>query len=214
MNLWLWTFAMTFWTMWYEPFNMNLLMWSVGYDIWPSVWYLSRFPSYEGNMAVLLMHQWHDSSVVEWCATPSLSVSVMRARLLYDYDLSAGAYGCILNLFLYLLWCYHTIYLSGDWCWVQSTSFTFLGVDHSIWLLRTPLILSGYLRGLPFIWLWRLMVTLDMILSDLFWARGGFLTYLSLHLYIWLYLMILPIAPYLFLFHYHYFACISVHWAF
>lgn len=171
MNLWLWKldYEPLLWLS--EPCNMNNLMWTIWYDIWPSAWYPSHFPSHEGNMAVSLMHQWHDSSVVEWCATPSLSVSVMRARLLYTYDLFAGAYGCIVDLFLYLLWCYGMIYLSGDWCWVQFMSFTFLGVDHSIWLLRTPFILSGYLWGLPSIWWWRLMVTCYMILSDLFWAR-------------------------------------------
>ena len=35
-----------------------------------------------------------------------------------------------------------------------------LGVSYSIWRMRTPLILSDYLRGLHSIWLWRFMVTI------------------------------------------------------
>ena len=80
-----------------------------------------------------------------------------------------GAYGCILDLFLFLLW----YDLSGDWCCVQYTSFTFLGASYST-PIRTPLILSDCLRGLPSICLWRYMIMIwhDMFLSS--WYYYGF----------------------------------------
>ena len=85
----LWTFAMISETsdmnLWYEPYDMNLLIWhyDVWYVIWFPVWYPSQicFPSHEGNMAVSLMHQWHDSCVGEWFLTPSLICYLLWPRL-------------------------------------------------------------------------------------------------------------------------------------
>ena len=78
-----------FWNIWYEPYDMNLLIWhyDIWYVIWFPVWYPSQicFPSHEGNMAVSLMHQWHDSSVVEWCSTPSLICYLLWAQLSVYY---------------------------------------------------------------------------------------------------------------------------------
>ena len=81
MNLWfeLWLWTLPFVNLWPEP-----LLCTLDYDtlIWLRLCYLiclwpfsiipEHFPSHEGNMAVALMHQCHDSSVVEWCSTPSL----------------------------------------------------------------------------------------------------------------------------------------------
>ena len=77
-----------------------------------------------------------------------------------------GAYGCILDLFLFLIW--YDMILSGECGCVCNTR------PSHFWELATPPIwghpslLSDYLRGLPSICLWRYVIIIwyDMFLSS------------------------------------------------
>lgn len=119
--------------------------------IWTFVWtfYYMSFTRHGCSMFMSGMHLWHDSRVVEWCSATSLWLVCMWM---------GRAYGCILDLFLFLIW----YDLSGECGCVGNTR-----TSH-FWELATPptwghpFLLSDYLRGLPSICLWRCM-TMIMI---------------------------------------------------
>ena len=75
--------------------------------------------------------------------------------------ISAGAYGCILDLFCLVDLTMIMIMIYVWWlvlCAIHAFHNFWEFATPPIWRMRTPLILSDYLRGLPSIWLWRIMV--------------------------------------------------------
>ena len=148
------------------------------------------FPSHEGNMAVSLMHRWHDSRAGEWWPVPSLTWLVTEMKYLADWGawMHPRFVTCFRGIYHYY------ILVLGDWWCVRYTSFTawelatptleasphiILGVP------RSPLRIHGYLIYLTW---------LDLIL-DLTWARGGILFPLPLFLTYSLTLVISYIVP-------------------
>ena len=103
------------------------------------------------------MHLWHDSRVVEWCSATSLWLVYMwmgRGVWMHPRSVSVS----VSDMIWFIWWM---------WLCVQYTSFIFLGDSYST-PMRTPLILSDCLRGLPSICLWRYMIMIwyDMFLSS------------------------------------------------
>ena len=139
---------MTHWNgIWYELFDLNL-WYDMLFD--PPVWYYepNLFPSHEGNMAVSLMHQWHDSSVVEWCSTPS------------PFDMICALYELLwlLRLVCGGVWMHpRFVFVSRDISWFVFglvTDVCAIHVFHIIWEwqlqpLRHPLMLHLVSRGHP-----------------------------------------------------------------
>ena len=184
MNLWLWTYVME---IWYEPLTSEPLIWTL--MIWlcfdPSVWYPSQIfvPSHEGNMTVSLMHQWHDSSVYEWCCTPSplwydyeLTICIWFGH----YDMFRGAYGCIIDMVCFDG--FDLILLIWFIWWMMSCAirvFTFRELATPLVTEVSPPTIYGIPRS-PLRIKWVLMIWYDMIC---FWARGRWLNLYPLFLF-------------------------------
>ena len=122
----------------FEPLIFGLWLWLFDdLDIW--LWYdmpfepfslipePSSFPSHEGNMAVPLMHQWHDSRVGEWFLTPSPFIWYARFMVIMMIVIicSGGVWIAILGS-LCVRWIWHDYdydyYMFGECAWVQSVS--------------------------------------------------------------------------------------------
>ena len=136
------------------------------------------------------MHQWHDSSVVEWCSTPSLICYLLWPLLLWFVCRGVWMHP---RSDLFSGFNYYMIICICIW-WLELVCNTLLS---HIWELATPPIedtphLSDYLRGLPSIWLWRYMVTYGY---DMIWYVSGLgrITVLYLLPLLNLYLYIIPI---------------------
>ena len=150
---------------WYELFDLNL-WYDMLFD--PSVWYYepNLFPSHEGNMDVSLMHQWHDSSVVEWCSTPSpFDMICALYELLWLLRLVCGGVWmhprfvfCFEGYIMIRIW-------FGDWCVCNTCLSHYLGVATPT-LEASPHVTFGIPRS---------PLRIHYIWFDLVWARSGLL---------------------------------------
>ena len=103
----IWTSDMNhmIWTIWYELFDMTL--WCMICYLIPSLIPEPKicFPSHEGNMAMSVMHHWHDSCVGEWFLTPSLFMITIMAIMtlsiwLWDWLWVRGVWVAILDMYV------------------------------------------------------------------------------------------------------------------
>ena len=151
--------------LWDKPLLYDLLH---DFETWLLVWYPSHlcFPTYGGTIGMSVMHHWHDSCVGEWFLTPSL---LWLSAGYYDFEymslrltLSKGRMDCNPRSDLFSGFNYD-FELTLRWlvlCAIHAFHNFWELATPLLWYMRTPLILSGCLRGIPSdceIMNWRLM---------------------------------------------------------
>lgn len=145
-----WYLDLGIWTL--EMDSDMTLIWILQFKTWATIWYL---PSHEGNMAVSLMHLWHDSCVSEWFLTPSLiCICYYYMHAMKTIICFGGVWmhprSVLFSMDFNMIW--YDMILTGVCAWVQSMSFTLWEVSPPsppLWLLWFDL------SGLRY-WIWNL----------------------------------------------------------